>query len=378
MKIVIFQPMLKFYRVPLFEHMHKLLSDEGHEVHLVFGTPWKEELKRNDNVVLENEYCFFEKSHWYFDNKVHFLEGAIKHILWADIVITEQANRHVHNYFLIFASFFRKKSFAYWGHGVNRQGNPHSFRERFKRMLAIQTDWWFAYTTSVADYLQDLGFDKERVTVLNNSVDTRAFKQGLSELTDQEVANFKQQHKIAEDAKIGLFCGSLHKDKKIGFLLESAKLIRQHNPKFVLLIGGDGQDKPQVEQYARQYDFIVYLGALHGEKKSLAFKSADVFLNPGMVGLAILDAFSASLPVFTTKQAEHSPEIDYLQDGYNGMMADLNSEDYANLVMSVLESETIIAELKKNALESSEKFSIENMTNNFVAGIRLFISNPHR
>ena len=117
MKIVIFQPMLKFYRAPLFEKLHHLLLENGHELRVVLGTPWEEELKRNDNVVIEKDYFFYEKSRWFFNSKCHILQKSVSHVLWADIVITEQANRHLHNYLLILLSFLGIKRFAYWGHG---------------------------------------------------------------------------------------------------------------------------------------------------------------------------------------------------------------------------------------------------------------------
>jgi glycosyltransferase involved in cell wall biosynthesis len=177
---------------------------------------------------------------------------------------------------------------------------------------------------------------------------------------------------------VGIFCGSFHHDKKIEFLLDSAIRIHQKNPRFILLIGGAGQQLALVERYIRQHDFIVYLGPLHGRHKALAFNRADVFLNPGMVGLAILDAFTASLPVFTTKQAEHSPEIDYLQGGYNGMMSDMSEHEFADMVSSAFASDTLISTLRHNALASSEQFSIENMANHFLAGIQAFVSHPYR
>lgn len=378
MKIVIFQPMLKFYRVPLFEILQQRLSEQGHELRLVFGTPWAAEQQRGDNVVIERDYCFYEKSHWFFNNKLHLLPAALGHIVWADLVITEQANRHLHNYLLIALSVLGIKPFAYWGHGLNRQGNPNSLREKLKKFLAGKVDWWFAYTDGVAAYLRDYGYPPQRITVLNNSIDTRSFKQQLAELSQQELAEFKHQQQLADDALVGLFCGSFHGDKKIAFLLEAATLIRQRDSRFVLLIGGAGNDLDLVERYAKQYDFIRYLGPLHGKAKSLAFKYADGFLNPGMVGLAVLDAFSAGLPVFTTHQAEHSPEIDYLQNGYNGMLSDLNLEHYAELVASTLASPELLASLQRNALASSEQFSIENMAQNFLAGIQSFMSHPHR
>lgn len=374
MKIVIFQPMLKFYRPPLFERLHKLLALNGHELRVVFGTPWTDEQKRNDNIIIETDYYFFQKSYWFFNSRFHILENSIRHIVWADIVITEQANKHLHNLFLVLFRFFKIKPFAYWGHGLNRQGNPYSFSERLKKILARQTDWWFAYSPGVADYLQDIGFSKHRISVLNNSVDTATFKQALINLTFNDIEEYKRQLKLADDAQIGLFCGSLHKDKKIGFLLDSAVRIKQENPRFILLIGGDGQDKILVEQYASRYEFIIYLGPLLGKKKNLAFKCSNVFLNPGMVGLGILDAFSAGLPLLTTKQAAHSPEIDYLKPGYNGMLSDTTMDDYVKLVLATLASAARLAILKENALASAMEFSIENMALNFSDGIEKFVS----
>lgn len=369
--------MLKSYRVPLFERLNQLLLDNGHELRIILGMPPNLELQRNDNAFLETEYYIYHKSFWLFSNKVHILDDAIRHIVWADLIITEQANKHLHNYFLVLLSFLKIKPFAYWGHGLNKQGDSGSFSELIKKRLARQADWWFAYTNGVADYLNELGVSRQRISVLNNSIDTLGFKQEIAKLTLEKIKEFKSDFDIATDAQIGLFCGSLHKDKDIRFLLDCSISIRRQNARFILIIGGDGVDKKMVEQYANQYDFIKYIGRLDGVKKNLVFKSADVFLMPCMIGLAILDAFSASLPVFTTRQNTHSPEIDYLKSGYNGMITDFTVQSYSQTVLSVLASPTRLIELSKNAQISSEQFSIENMALNFSEGIEKFAAN-HR
>jgi glycosyltransferase involved in cell wall biosynthesis len=373
-KIVIFQPMLKAYRVPLFERLNQLLSDNGHELRIVLGMPPNSELERNDNVFLKTEYYIYNKSYWLFSNKVHILQDAIRQIIWADLIVTEQANKHLHNYLLILLSFFKFKPFAYWGHGLNRQGDSSSLSECIKKRLVSEADWWFAYTHSVADYLDQLGVSRQCISVLNNSIDTLGFKQDLAKLTLAEIEGFKLEYDIAADAQIGLFCGSLHKDKDIGFLLECSLSIRQKNSRFILLIGGEGVDKELVEQYSNQYDFIKYLGRLDGANKLLAFKCADVFLMPCMMGLAILDAFSASLPVLTTVNKNHSPEIDYLKSGFNGVITDFTTQSYAQTVLSVLASPFRLAALSENARASSEQFSIENMALNFAEGLEKFVA----
>jgi hypothetical protein len=132
-----------------------------------------------------------------------------------------------------------------------------------------------------------------------------------------------------------------------------------------------------VESYAKRYDFIIYLGRLDGLKKNLAFICADVFLIPCMVGLGIIDAFTTGLPLITTKQKTHSPEIDYLKPNYNGIMTDYSIEAYAEGVISVLNSNTLLQFLKSNALSSSHLYTIENMVKNFVTGLDKFIADKY-
>lgn len=369
MRVLIFQPMLKQYRVPLFEKMERLLAEQGHELRVVSGSPPLNDQRKGDNILESKGCCIVERSLWLFRDKLHFLNNAVKHILWADFVITEQANKHVHNYLLMGLRLFGIKRFAYWGHGQNRQGNPNSWRERMKKRLSVQCDWWFAYTDGVANYVAGLGYPKSKITALNNSVDTSAFKQLLAEIDEYEIAEFKSSLGIQALDKVGMFCGSLYGEKKLEFLLRSSVLIRESVPDFVLLIIGDGLDKPLVEKFAENYPFIKYLGPLFGREKAVAFKSSHLFLCPGLVGLAILDAFVASLPLLTCDIPNHSPEIEYLENQVNGIMTRASEDEYAGAVSEILANPKRLNALREGADSSSTRFSIENMALNFVNGI---------
>jgi L-malate glycosyltransferase len=373
MKIVIFQPMLKQYRVPLFELMGEQLENQGHELRVVCGSPPAHELSKGDNVFINQGYCIVENSHWFLNGKLHYLPKSLTHILWADLVITEQANRHIHNYLLIILRLLGLKHFAYWGHGRNRQGNSDGLRERIKRKLSKQCDWWFAYTQGVANYILAMGYPKSKITVLNNSVDTSEFSQLLALQTQDKIKNFKKQLGIKKNARIGLYCGSLAIEKNIEFLLTATMLIQQKNPDFILLIVGDGKDRKLVENFAKTHSYIKYLGPLFGEKKALALKSSEFLLCPGLVGLAILDAFTSALPLITCVSTKHGPEIEYLEQNVNGIITIANEECFAKAVYETLASPETLKSLQENALISSNKFSIENMAIQFVSGIQQFI-----
>lgn len=83
------------------------------------------------------------------------------------------------------------------------------------------------------------------------------------------------------------------------------------------------------------------------------------------------------MEAITTKQKTHSPEIDYLKPNYNGIMTDYSIEAYAEGVISVLNSNTLLQFLKSNALSSSHLYTIENMVKNFVTGLDKFIADKY-
>lgn len=97
-------------------------------------------------------------------------------------------------------------------------------------------------------------------------------------------------------------------------------------------------------------------------------------LNPGLVGLHVLDAFSMGLPMVTTRTAQHSPEIAYLEDGINGLMTDDSPSAYADAVISLISNHEKLKQLASAALKTADLYTVENMAMNFVNGIELALS----
>ena len=89
----------------------------------------------------------------------------------ADMVVMTAENKLLYNLYV--QLFERRARVALWGHGANLQGDPNSLRERFKRRVALRADWWLAYTEYSRPLILQCGFPQDRITVLNNAVDTR-------------------------------------------------------------------------------------------------------------------------------------------------------------------------------------------------------------
>jgi glycosyltransferase involved in cell wall biosynthesis len=290
-------------------------------------------------------------------------------ILTADLIIIVQATGYLFNYPLLLLSALRLKRIAFWGHGRNRQGNPRSFAERVKRRLANSTDWWFAHTHETKRYLESIGVAPNKITPVENATDTRGFRSSLNAVSEEEIASMKRSLGIPSGTAIGLYCGSLYRDKRIDYLLAAAKQIADSIPGFRLIIVGAGPESDVVRRASESCDYILYVGPVFGRAKAVYFRMADVFLNPGLVGLSILDSFAAGLPIITTADAKHSPEIAYLVDGENGLLIKGDSREFAMAVSRTLRDPNSLRRMKQGAQSAANHYTIENMVENVKRGV---------
>jgi glycosyltransferase involved in cell wall biosynthesis len=99
---------------------------------------------------------------------------------------------------------------------------------------------------------------------------------------------------------------------------------------------------------------------------------SKVLLMPGLVGLVIVDSFALGVPIITTEYPYHSPEIDYLKNGVNGLMIECGESPavYADAVARLLTSPDLLSALRRGALASAADHTIEAMASNFANGIK--------
>jgi glycosyltransferase involved in cell wall biosynthesis len=368
MKVLIVQSLMKQYRVAFFQQLHRALLRDGVHLQVAYSKPRFCESLKGGNASLPPEIGEEVDGRWLFGNRVLY-QPIIRNIAAADLIIIEQANKYLLNPLILGLSRSKQKKVAFWGHGRNRQGDSTTLSERVKRRTVTWVDWWFAYTGAVRDYVVQLGFPARRVTVVNNSVDTSAFEQRLAEVTTNDLSGARKSLDLPEHAIVGLFCGSLYPDKYLDFLLGAAIRIRKTLPNFHLLIIGGGTDSCKVQAAAQRHNCIHYLGPRFGHEKATYFRLASVFLMPDSVGLAILDALCAGLPLITTNVPTHGPEVGYLQDGMNGVIVERDAGSYANSVAQLLNNRALLAELQEGAARSSRKYSMQHMVENFRMGI---------
>lgn len=367
LRVCIIQPVMKQYRNPFFLQLNEHLKHADIGLQVVYGTPWPEMALRNDHSEIDPPLGLKVDSRM-LGGKLFWMPVA-RPWLQADLVVVEHANKHALNFVLAVLQRLRLKRVAYWGHGRDLQAAPDTWGERYKRRSLHWADWWFAYTGDAARYVAGQGFDPTRITVVQNAIDTAELRAQLARVTDATRAAIRARLGWPAGSRIAAYCGSLYPNKRLDWLLQAATQVHASDPAFRLLIVGDGPEAPQIETFVGAHHWAHWAGAKFGQDKADLLGTAELWLNPGLVGLGILDAFCARLPLLTTDLPLHGPEIEYLEHGRNGLMVAANAEAFAQAISGLLADPVRLAAMRAAAEASSHQYSIEAMARNFSQGV---------
>jgi hypothetical protein len=87
-------------------------------------------------------------------------------------------------------------------------------RERFKVWLSRRADWWFAYTELSTRSVRGFGYPAQRITTLNNAVDTAALQREVAHCRVGDREALRRRLGLG-GGPVGLFLGSLYRDKRL-------------------------------------------------------------------------------------------------------------------------------------------------------------------
>jgi len=357
---------LPHYRVAFFSALHVALQADDIDLELSYGVPPRSDTTPDPDLA------------WAHPVRNRIIQmGSASPLIWqeipagvrnADLVVLMQESRVLSNFPVIARGVAGLTRVALWGHGLNFERQHGSLANRFKLAYSRRVHWWFAYTQGVADVLIRAGFPSMRITVVENSTDTETLRRAACQPESDPTPAFRVQVGAA-GGPTAVFCGRLYHRKRIDFLLEASRRIRERIADFELIIIGDGPDAAKVRSCMAANPWIHYVGAHFDENIVPYFKLAQVCLMPGAVGLTILDAFALETPLVTTRLPDHGPEIEYLRPEENGIMTENSLDAYVEGAVRVLSSTRLLERLRKGCRASAEHYTLQNMVDNFRTGV---------
>ncbi len=376
-QVAIFQRRLVQYRVPLFIRLREACAAEGIDLRVVYGQASASDSTRNDSGQLQ----------WADEVKARWFNVAGTELLWqptpadirrSDLLILTQENKILSNYPLLARRSMPgagKAKVAFWGHGRNLQStNPDGLSEQAKALLSTRVDWWFAYTDGGRDILIENGYPADRITSLANAIDDDAFRSDLAAADDDLLTSMSNDIDLADGAPLGLYCGALYAEKRVDLLIDVVDRIQARIPTFRLVVIGDGPTRPELDAALASRPWARCVGTLTGAEKAAWFRLATMQLSPGAVGLHVLDSFIAGVPLATTADALHGPEIDYLEPGVNGLLLPTDPTAFAEGVVDVLQDPALLATMVERGQVAAKRYTLAAMVDNFVHGMTRCLS----
>lgn len=373
-QVALIQRRLTNYRPPLFNGMRERLARDGITLRLLHGEGTPDEQRKQDGATLD----------WAEPLSTRYLAGG--RVCWqpyADrvrdcaLVVVNQENKLVSNLPPLLDRG-RPYRLAFWGHGRHMHTlNPDSASERFKRWTNRRVDWYYAYTELSAGFVRDTGFPPERITVLDNAIDTTSLQRCVDAARPVPVPELRRRFGLG-DGPVGLYMGSLYAEKRLARVIAAAEALIERVPGFEMVIAGDGPDRPLVEAAAARHPRLHFLGPVYGERKGELLCATTVILNPGMVGLGILDGFVAGIPMATTDCRIHSPEVAYLKPGLNGLMTPDDHGAYVEAVAGLLQRPEVLARIGLAARDDASRYTIQGMVERYSDGILACLAAPRR
>jgi len=369
-RVLIITNRIAQYRAAFFDGLRDRLAENEIKLTVIHGEASPRIATKRDSVDLpwttkvRNRY-------WTVGSREVVWQPVLSHARHADLVIVNQAVQYLGNYPLLALRALGFLRLAFWDHPPKvRSQTAIQSSEWLKRRTVRWADWWFVYTEGSAKIVQSMGFPRSRITIVRNAIDTRSLSAERDRQGPEETASLRQALDLGS-GPVCLFCGGMYPAKRLDFLLSACEYVHSVLPGFRMLFLGDGPDRSRVITAADLHPWIRWVGPVFDTERVRYFAVSDLLLIPAAVGLVVLDSFAMGVPLVTTNDRSHGPEIEYLQDGINGVIVK-NSQDptvYGKTVVRLLRESSHRSSLAHGAKAAANQYSIEDMVDRFVSGV---------
>ena len=366
--ILLFQRVVPSYRVPIFKALREKFGViVCHSIERP-NASWKSFHDKMDYLNILLPRLYFGRSD---TNMVQNIFPVLVRFKPA-IIISEFALGYLSFWFLYLLKPFFGYKLAVWSHGVGNKEMLRPFsslRSRIELAVLRNVDAVLLYSHQRRQMITARLGDAPGFFVAPNTLDTERLERIYKKMAS--IGKEEIKRKLGYTNRFNLiYVGRLLRNKRIGLLLETFELL---SPRFDvgLHIIGDGPEKTLVEEYKKKLPSIHAYGSIF-EEEGLArhIFGADLIVNPGYVGLSIVHAFAYGTPMITCKTTEqgpfHSPEIEYLRHGQNGLFCDSSASSLADEITGLLSNPGRIEKMSSAAAETVRRdCSVGNMLSGF-------------
>ncbi|MDW3056448.1 glycosyltransferase family 4 protein [Vibrio sp. 1978] len=263
-----------------------------------------------------------------------------------------------------------------WGHGYSKRESL--VKKTLRDFIGKMATSVLFYDKVTAKRYVDSGWNKERVNVALNTLDTSPVNRAFDYWNNNaRLTKFKREHDLLECSTI-LYVGRLYPENNVEVLFNALAFLKQESLNIKLvIIGKQNNYADELKQLAHDLGIkksVQFVGEIY-EEEELApyFLSSDLFCYPANIGLSIIHAMAYGLPVLTgDKISAHNPEIHALKNGENGFLFnDNDSLALKDKILEILHNDEHLTSVRKNArLTIEQDYSINRMAEGYIKAIK--------
>lgn len=366
MKIICLYQVVMHYRVAFYE---RLSNDDDFEFKLLFGRGKKSTKLINAKIEDKNinaEQLYDVRVPMPFSPFLFF--KLIKEN--PDIVFTEGSSSLINSSIAFFYTKMFNKKFIWWSLGTLKDKKYNGFRKlinKWELYIERNSDAIFTYSTQGGEYFLSRGICQNKIFVGVNVFDTNAKLQEIR-------STYEQGFLDSTFFNIG-FIGSIEKTKNLELLIEVVHLLNQKYGNIKLHIIGDGEYLPTLKSFVKNNHEVVFYGRInYGSSKVLG--NCDVFVLPGLGGLAICEAMLNKLAIITGNA--DGTEYDLVDHSNGFIIENMNVNNLYDKIDFLYNNKNILKDMKYNSFKKiTEEVGFENYYSVFKNMINHITSNKH-
>ena len=211
-----------------------------------------------------------------------------------------------------------------WTHGIltDIKNNKNKFYYYFNK---ICFDGLLLYSEKSRENLIDWGYPEEKVLVIYNSLNYKKQIELRDTLTIDKRTKIRESMFQNSNNYQLIFIGRLTVQKKLSFLIDAVRLLKDENILVNLLFVGDGTEKQnlisQIDKLEIQ-EQVYFYGASYKESTNYELiASSDICIAPGEIGLTAMHSLVYGVPVIS--HSDHNrqmPEFEAIKPNLNGAL----------------------------------------------------------
>ncbi|HZH91990.1 MAG TPA: glycosyltransferase family 4 protein [Pyrinomonadaceae bacterium] len=163
----------------------------------------------------------------------------------------------------------------------------------------------------------------------------------------------------------------------VGCTLRAFQIIQQRFPEATLTVAGDGSQRAELEQLARELDLrgTTFVGRVEQSRMHELYECADIYLNSSDIDnmpVSLIESYAAGLPVVTTDAGGIPHILTHEETGL--MVARGDHEALAACAIRLLEDDALAERITSNALAACRRYSWEAVREEW---LRLYFELAH-